>query len=123
MRAGLGSFRRQEVTLSPAGSLRHREDHSREKWQGCQNSEHKFMQVDEGGIAEALERRLGVKPGALLFVQTTAPLKRLPRLCSKFRCFTRDSVWKDRSDQVSGALPSCLTDHCCSKYRGEHSYA
>ena len=42
-----------------------------------------------------------MKPGSLLFVQTTAPLKKLPRLCSKFRCFTRDSVWTDRSDEVS----------------------
>ena len=58
------------------------------------------MQVDEASIAETLERKLKVKPGSLLFVQTTAPLKKLPRLCSKYRCFTRDSVWTDRSDEV-----------------------
>ena len=57
-------------------------------------------QMDEGSIAETLERKLRVKPGALLFVQTTVPTKKMPQLCSKFRCFTRDSVWKDRSDEV-----------------------
>ena len=64
------------------------------------------MQMDEGSIAEVLERKLRVKPGALLFVQTTVPTKKMPRLCSKFRCFTRDSVWKARSDEVRscGAL-------------------
>ena len=56
--------------------------------------------MDEGSIAEVLERKLRVKPGSLLFVQTTVPTKKMPRLCSKFRCFTRDSVWKDRSDEV-----------------------
>lgn len=57
--------------------------------------------MDEESIAEALERKLKVKPGSLLFVQTTTPMKKLPRLCSRFRCFTRDSVWTDRSDEVS----------------------
>ena len=65
--------------------------------------------MDEGSIAEALERKLKVKPGSLLLVQTTAPLKKLPRLCSKFRCFTRDSVWTDRSDEVSLILHSNQT--------------
>ena len=59
-----------------------------------------WAQVDEGSIAEVLEGKLKVKPGSLLLVQTTAPMKKLPRLCSKFRCFTRDSVWTDRSDEV-----------------------
>ena len=57
--------------------------------------------MDEGSIAETLEKKLKVKPGSLLFLQTTTPLRKLPRLCSKFRCFTRDSVWTDRSDEVS----------------------
>ena len=59
-----------------------------------------WVQMDDASIAEVLERRLKVKAGSLLFVQTTVPLKKLPKLCSKFRCFTRDSVWKDRSDEV-----------------------
>ena len=65
--------------------------------------------MDEGSIAEVLERKLKVKAGSQLFVQTTAPLKRMPKLCSKFRCFTRDSVWTEHSDEVS--LHACLI-HC-----------
>lgn len=58
------------------------------------------LQMEDASIAEVLERRLKVKAGSLLFVQTTVPVKKLPKLCSKFRCFTRDSVWKERSDEV-----------------------
>ena len=66
-----------------------------------------WLQMDDASIAEVLERRLKVKAGSLLFVQTTVPVKKLPKVCSKFRCFTRDSVWKERSDEVR--LPPHIT--------------
>lgn len=69
------------------------------------------VQMDEGSIAEVLERKLRVKPGSLLFVQTTVPTKKMPRLCSKFRCFTRDSVWKDRSDEVRSCDSMLAASH------------
>ena len=75
------------------------------------------VQMDEGSIAEVLERKLRVKPGSLLFVQTTVPTKKMPRLCSKFRCFTRDSVWKDRSDEVC-SLGSLLAASHSSELHG-----
>ena len=75
------------------------------------------VQMDEGSIAEVLERKLRVKPGSLLFVQTTVPTKKMPRLCSKFRCFTRDSVWKDRSDEVHSP-DSLLAATCSSEMHG-----
>ena len=75
------------------------------------------VQMDEGSIAEVLERKLRVKPGSLLFVQTTVPTKKMPRLCSKFRCFTRDSVWKDRSDEVRSP-DSLLAATCSSEMHG-----
>ncbi len=62
-----------------------------------------WVQMDDASITEVLERRLKVKAGELLFVQTTVPVKRLPKLCSKFHCFTRDSVWQERSDEVRPA--------------------
>ena len=75
--------------------------------------------MDEGSIAEVLERKLRVRPGSLLFVQTTVPTKKMPRLCSKFRCFTRDSVWKDRSDEVRppGSLLAAISN---SEVHGIH---
>ena len=69
------------------------------------------VQMDDGSIAEVLERKLRVKAGSLLFVQTTVPTKKMPRLCSKFRCFTRDSVWKDRSDEVRSHNSMLAANH------------
>lgn len=59
-----------------------------------------LSQVDEAQTAEILERKLKVRPGSLLYIQSMAPLKKMPKLCSKYRCFNRDTVWKERSEEV-----------------------
>jgi hypothetical protein len=68
------------------------------------------MQVDEAQTAEILEKKLKVRSGSLLYIQSTVPLRKMPRLCTKYRCFNRDSVWIERSDEVS-------TSHLCSTLR------
>ena len=77
--------------------------------------------MDEELIAEALERKLKVEPGSLLLVQTTMPMKKLPRLCSRFRCFTRDSVWIDRNNEVSlaGTVDQAM-HYRSAAHRGNH---
>lgn len=57
-------------------------------------------QVDEAQTAEILERKLKVRAGSLLYIQSTVPLKKMQKLCSKYKCFNRDSVWKERSEEV-----------------------
>ena len=57
-------------------------------------------QVDEAQTAEVLERRLKVRAGSLLYIQSNVPLHKMPKLCSKYRCFNRDTVWIDPSEQV-----------------------
>lgn len=63
--------------------------------------------MDEAQTAEVLERKLKVKPGSLLYIQSTVPLKNMQKLCSKYKCFNRDTVWKERSEEVrpSSVLP------------------
>jgi hypothetical protein len=65
-------------------------------------------QVDEAQTAEVLESKLGVDPGALLYIQSRVPLRQLPSLCSKFRCFNRDAVWLDRNPAVRPVVPRNL---------------
>lgn len=59
-----------------------------------------WSQVDEAQTAEILERKLKVRPGSLLYIQSTIALKKMPKLCSKYKCFNRDTVWKERSEEV-----------------------
>lgn len=61
-------------------------------------------QVDEAQTAEVLESKLGVDPGSLLYIQSRVPLRALPSLCSKYRCFNRDAVWVDRNPAVRPML-------------------
>lgn len=57
-------------------------------------------QVGEAETADILERKLHVEPGALLYIQSRVPLRKLPTLCSRYRCFNRDAVWVDRNPEV-----------------------
>ena len=56
--------------------------------------------MDEAQTAEILEKKLKVRAGSLLYIQSTVPIKKMHKLCSKYQCFDRDSVWKERSEEV-----------------------
>ena len=64
--------------------------------------------MDEAQTAQILEHKLRVEPGSLLFIQARVPLKKLPTLCSLYRCFDREAAWVNRSPEVR-AWPGCAT--------------
>lgn len=67
--------------------------------------------MGEAETADILEQKLKVAPGALLYIQSRVPLKRLPTLCARYRCFNRDAVWVDRSPEVRSLcqnLAACM---------------
>ncbi|KAK9918477.1 hypothetical protein WJX75_004356 [Coccomyxa subellipsoidea] len=85
--------------------------------------------VDEAQTAEILERKLKVRAGSLLYIQSTVPLKKMQKLCSKYKCFNRDSVWKERSEEIPykktslvlSYLTSLLAEHGTAMYGNIHS--